>query len=114
MTEEHRTAIEDAIKQIDFELGRCGDEGARALNRQRAHLVAELAAGQTLPFDDEEYSAQLAPETAGSRQGSGTMAMSHDDGLELTKRDMLVSEHLRPGSIWRQRQHARICSSDCG
>lgn len=54
LTEEHCAAIEEGIKEIDFELGRCGHEDARELNRKRAHLVAELAAGKTLPFPDEE------------------------------------------------------------
>ncbi|MBA5689160.1 hypothetical protein [Rugamonas apoptosis] len=54
LTEEHRAAIEEGIKEIDFELGRCGHEEARDLNRKRAHLFAELEAGQTLPFPDEE------------------------------------------------------------
>ena len=54
LTEEHRAAIEEGIKQIDFELGRCCHEDVCDLNRKRAHLVAELAAGQTLPFDGEE------------------------------------------------------------
>lgn len=54
LTEEHQAAIEEGIKQIDFELGRCRHEDVRNLNRKRAHLLAELAAGQTLSFDDEE------------------------------------------------------------
>lgn len=54
LTVEHREAIEEGIKQIDFELGRCGHDDVRDLNRKRAHLVAELEAGQTLPFNDEE------------------------------------------------------------
>ncbi|MFZ6774567.1 hypothetical protein ACO0LB_17830 [Undibacterium sp. SXout7W] len=54
LTEEHRAAIEEGIKEIDFELGRCDPEYAFDLNRKRAHLVAELSAGQTLPFDGEE------------------------------------------------------------
>ncbi len=54
LTEEHRAAIEEGIREIDFELGRCSPEHARNLNRQRAHLVAELSVGQTLPFEGEE------------------------------------------------------------
>lgn len=55
LTEEHRYAIEEGIKQIDFELGRTSHEDASDLQRQRAHLVAELAAGMTLAdLDDEE------------------------------------------------------------
>lgn len=48
LTEEHRYAIEEGIKQIDFELGRCGPEYADELNRKRRHLVAELTAGRRL------------------------------------------------------------------
>lgn len=49
LTEDHRHAIEEGIKQIDFELTRCTLEDASELHRKRAHLVAELAAGRTLP-----------------------------------------------------------------
>lgn len=54
LSQEHRAAIEEGIKQIDFELGRCRHEDICDLNQKRAHLVAELATGQTLPFDGEE------------------------------------------------------------
>ena len=54
LTEEHRYAIEEGIKQIDFELTRCSAEHAVDLHRQRRHLVAELEAGMTLPEPDEE------------------------------------------------------------
>jgi hypothetical protein len=54
LTEEHRYAIEEGIKQIDFELGRCIPKHALELNRQRAHMVAELAFGQRLPKIDVE------------------------------------------------------------
>ena len=50
LTEEHRYAIEEGIKQIDFELGRCIPELALELNRQRAHMVA----GRRLPEIDVE------------------------------------------------------------
>lgn len=54
LTEEHRAAIEEGIKRIDFELGRSSPEHAHGLSRKRAHLIAVLAAGETLPYDDEE------------------------------------------------------------
>lgn len=54
LTEDHRYAIEEGIKGIDFELDRCSPEDALGLNRKRAHLVAELAAGQTLPMAEED------------------------------------------------------------
>jgi hypothetical protein len=54
LTEEHRYAIEEGIKRIDFELGRCIPEHALELNRQRAHMVAELAFGRRLPEIDVE------------------------------------------------------------
>ena len=55
LTEEHRYAIEEEIRVIDFELGRCSPEHAADLNQKRAHLVAELALGQRLPeLDDLE------------------------------------------------------------
>jgi len=55
LTEEHRHAIEETIKQIDFELDRfAGDaDAARDLSSKRRHLRAELAAGRRLPFDEE-------------------------------------------------------------
>lgn len=54
LTAEHRYAIEEGIKQIDFELGRCSAEDALELNRQRAHMVAELGLGRRLPEIDIE------------------------------------------------------------
>jgi hypothetical protein len=54
LTEEHRYAIEEGIRVIDFELGRSDPEHARTLNRERRHLVAELAAGHTLAEGDED------------------------------------------------------------
>lgn len=56
LTEEHRYAIEEGIRVIDFELGRSNPEHARKLNRERQHLLAELAAGRTLvkEYEDDE------------------------------------------------------------
>lgn len=54
LTEKHRYAIEEGIKQIDFELGRCIVQHALELNRQRVHMVAELAFGRRLPEIDVE------------------------------------------------------------
>lgn len=54
LTEEHRAAIEEGIAQIDFELTRSAPDHAVTLQRRRSHLVAELAAGMTLPMSDEE------------------------------------------------------------
>jgi hypothetical protein len=54
LTEDHRYAIEEAIKQIDFELGRSSEEYAQELNRQRRHLMAELACGRRLAEPDDE------------------------------------------------------------
>ena len=54
LTDEHRYALEEGIKQIDFELGRCSPEDALELNRQRAHMVTELSLGRRLPEIDLE------------------------------------------------------------
>jgi hypothetical protein len=53
LTEEHRYAIEESIRVIDFELGRSNPEHVRNLTRERQHLLAELAAGRTLVKEDE-------------------------------------------------------------
>ncbi len=54
LTEEHRYAIEEGIRVIDFELVRCDAEHSRQLNRERAHSVAELEAGMRLPKPADE------------------------------------------------------------
>lgn len=48
LTEDHRYAIEEAIRGIDFELTHSGPEHVAHLNRQRDNMVAELAAGKRL------------------------------------------------------------------
>jgi hypothetical protein len=87
LTEEHRYAIEEGIKVIDFELGRCGPEHAGELNRKRAHLVAELAAGYRLPPNEDEevnmdcYSYTVEPRP--DHLGGGWRLRLIEDGQEV-------------------------------
>ena len=55
LTDDDKVQIESEIAHIDTELADCGGSDIwRELNRQRRHLVDELAAGRRLPAQEED------------------------------------------------------------
>lgn len=58
LTDDDKLQIEAEIAYIDGELANCGGSDIwRELNRQRRHLVDELAAGRRLPVLEEDEEA---------------------------------------------------------